>query len=349
MKYYIDKNFFSIEKKILNEVKKIKNNTLQLNLLINRLIFLTLKIEKILFNKNLNKNPNTLIKKDLEDLFNFISDINNFKNFSNNQIVKVEKFVLEKNHKKIFQKLWTNFNLKEFKDERLGRYTKRIRINKLSNLIKGKKIVDFGCGHGNFLMSAMLFKAKKAVGIDYGLDSIKYAKKIKNKLFPKSDISFFNRTVYNSKLKSEYFDFAIQNGVFHHLDNEMKAYKEVYRVLKKKGYFWVYTDGGGGLRDFTRDLFQKILVKFDNSFVQKNIRSVGLSTNKEYHLGDGLSARYRHTNLIKIKKALENINFKFVKQLKGGMATDLDRPYVKDKYFNEKFGSGDLRLLFIKN
>ena len=37
-----------------------------------------------------------------------------------------------------------------------------------------------------------------------------------------------------------------------------------------------------------------------------------------------------------------------LKQLKGGMATDFDRPYVKDKYFKEKFGSGDLRLLFMK-
>ena len=133
------------------------------------------------------------------------------------------------------------------------------------------------------------------------------AQKIKNKLFPKSNISFLNRSVYNSKLKSEYFDFAIQNGVFHHLNNEAKAYKEVHRVLKTGGYFWVYTDGGGGLRDFTHDLFQKIMLKFDNSFVQKNIRSIGLSTNKEYHLGDGLNALYRHSTLEIMKKKLSKI------------------------------------------
>ena len=284
MKYFIDNKFFALEKKILSKVKTIKNNTLILNFLINRLIYLVLKIEKILFDKRLNKDPNIIIKKDLDDLYNFICDINVFSDFSDKQIVKSKKFVMEKEHQNLFQKLWVNYNLQEFKDERLGRYIKRIKINKISNLIKNKKIVDFGCGHGNFLMSAMLFNAEKCVGIDYGSNSIKYAKKIKNKLFPKSDISFLNRSVYNSKLKSEYFDFAIQNGVFHHLNNEAKAYKEVYRVLKTGGYFWVYTDGGGGLRDFTHDLFQKIMLKFDNSFVQKNIRSIGLSTNLDFIL-----------------------------------------------------------------
>jgi ubiquinone/menaquinone biosynthesis C-methylase UbiE len=348
MKYFIDNKFFALEKKILSKVKTIKNNTLILNFLINRLIYLVLKIEKILFDKRLNKDPNIIIKKDLDDLYNFICDINNFSDFSDKQIVKSKKFVMEKEHQNLFQKLWVNYNLQEFKDERLGRYIKRIKINKISNLIKDKKIVDFGCGHGNFLMSAMLFNAEKCVGIDYGSNSIKYAQKIKNKLFPKSNISFLNRSVYNSKLKSEYFDFAIQNGVFHHLNNEAKAYKEVHRVLKTGGYFWVYTDGGGGLRDFTHDLFQKIMLKFDNSFVQKNIRSIGLSTNKEYHLGDHTSAKYRHTDLAKIKSELKKIGFKYVRQLEGGFNTDFDYPFVKDKYFKEKFGSGDLRLLFKK-
>ena len=45
---------------------------------------------------------------------------------------------------------------------------------------------------------------------------------------------------------------------------------------------------------------------------------------------------------------LIKIGFKFVRQLKGGYETDFDKPYIKDKYFNQKFGSGDLRLLFKK-
>ena len=132
------------------------------------------------------------------------------------------------------------------------------------------------------------------------------------------------------------------------MDNEVKAYKEMYKVLKKGGYCWIYTDGGGGIRDIAWDMSQNILKNIDKNFIIENIRSKGLTTNKEYHLGDGLNALYRHTTLEIMKKKLSKIGFEFVKQLNGGMSTDFDKPFYKEKYFKEKFGSGDLRLLFRK-
>ena len=258
------------------------------------------------------------------------------------------RFVKEKIHKTLFQKLFVIYSIKEFKKSRLKRFVRRIKINKLSSLIKNKKIVDFGCGHGNFLMSLNKFNPKKRVGIDYGISSIKMAKRLKTKLFPNSKISFLLGSVYKTKLKSKYFDFAIQNGVFHHLNYELKAYKEVHRVLKKNGYFWIYTDGGGGIRDFIFDMSQEILSKIDEDFVQRQISSIGLNIGKQYHLGDTLRAKYSHTDLPTIKKQLNKIGFKFVRQLRGGYKTDFDYPFSKDKNFKEKFGSGDLRLLFRK-
>ena len=123
------------------------------------------------------------------------------------------------------------------------------------------------------------------------------------------------------------------------------AYKEVHRVLKPNGYFWVYTDGGGGIRDLIWDMSQNILRTIHKNFVVNRIRSFGLTTNKEYHLSDGLNATYRHTTLPKLKNMLKKIGFCNFKQLKGGYKTDYDKPFYKDKYFNEKFGSGDLRIL----
>jgi len=129
------------------------------------------------------------------------------------------------------------------------------------------------------------------------------------------------------------------------LDYEDKAYKEVHRVLKKNGYFFLYTDGGGGIRDIVLDMSQKILKDIDKDFIVNKIRSLGLTTNKEYHMGDGLNAEYRHTNFSKLKIKLKKIGFFNFKQLNGGMKTDFDKPFYRDKYFSEKFGSGDLRIL----
>jgi ubiquinone/menaquinone biosynthesis C-methylase UbiE len=342
MRSYLNKKLIVLKKKILKKFKNQKKNDLSVKILINYLIYLNLKTEKLLLTKNFN--PELEILKEIKYLHSLVEEIDSFKEFSKKNS-KIQNFNLEKNHKFLFQKLWTNYTFDEFRKERLGRYIKRIKINKLQILIKNKKIVDFGCGHGNFLMSMAKFKPKECIGIDYGKASIDYANKYKKKFFPKHNIFFFIRSVYKSKLKKNYFDFAIQNGVFHHLKNENSAYREVYRVLKTGGYFWVYTVGGGGIRDFVWDLSQKLLQNIDNNIVQNQIRSIGLSTNKEYHLGDGLSARYRNADLPTIKNKLKKIGFKFVKQLNGGFKTDFDYPYYKDKFFNKKFGSGDLRIL----
>ena len=42
---------------------------------------------------------------------------------------------------------------------------------------------------------------------------------------------------------------------------------------------------------------------------------------------------------------LEKIGFTNFTQLNGGLSTDFDKPFIKDKFFNLKFGSGDLRIL----
>ena len=36
----------------------------------------------------------------------------------------------------------------------------------------------------------------------------------------------------------------------------------------------------------------------------------------------------------------EKIGFTNFRQLNGGMKTDFDKPFLEDKYFSEKYGSG---------
>ena len=215
--------------------------------------------------------------------------------------------------------------------------------------IKGKKIIDFGCGHGNFLIACYILGAKECIGIDYGKDSINFAKKICKKLkIPENSVKFLKTEVYNSRQKKEYFDFAIQNGVFHHLLNEKKAYQEVKRVLKPGGYFWVYTDGGGGARDLIHFLSQRILKRLDKSLITEFISRFGLTTNKQYHLGDSMNAHYNTTTYKIIENKLSRMNFIKSQYLKGGFKTDFDKMFSKDPAFDIKFGDGQIRILFRK-
>lgn len=345
MKSYINKQLVKLEGKIIKKFRTLNKRDFSIKYLINYLIYLNLFTEKLLLKKNYNPEPEII--KEIKYLLMMLDRLESLKEFSKKNY-NIQKFEMEKNHQILFQKLWTNYSFKQFKKERLERYEKRIKINKLQSFIRNKTVVDFGCGHGNFLMSMTKFKLKKGVGIDYGKKTIEYAKKYKNKYLRNQKLTFLQRTVYNTKLKSNYFDLSIQNGVFHHLKYEDKAYKECSRVLKKGGFLWLYTDGGGGLRDYITDLTQDLLKNVKNEFLQNQIKFFNLSINKTYHLGDNMSAKYKHYDLPAIKKKLKKFGFKFVRQLKGGFKTDFDFPYYKDKFFKKKFGSGDLRLLFVK-
>ena len=115
-------------KEIKNISNKFPNNVFFTSNLINELILLNLKIEKILFDKkNKNGNPVFLALKLLRRLKQNLNDLLILKDFSKKNINKKKKFIREKSHKDLFQNLWTNFNLQEYVNERIARYTKRIK------------------------------------------------------------------------------------------------------------------------------------------------------------------------------------------------------------------------------
>jgi SAM-dependent methyltransferase len=95
--------------------------------------------------------------------------------------------------------------------------------------VKGKKILDFGCGSGIY---AKLLTKKGAVvkGFDISPEMIKIAKRENPKLDLKVgsgyDIPF-----------NEKFDVVLASLVVHYLKDWDRMLKEVKRVLKKGGYF----------------------------------------------------------------------------------------------------------------
>ena len=89
MKNFINKKLISLGKKILKKYKIQKKNILSAKILINYLIYLNLKVEKLLLKKNVN--PETKILKDIEYLYTLIEQINMFQEFGGKKI-KNSKF-----------------------------------------------------------------------------------------------------------------------------------------------------------------------------------------------------------------------------------------------------------------
>ncbi len=250
---------------------------------------------------------------------------------------------MEDSHQALFQELWTKYSEDDYK-QRISDYIYRINLNGLSDLISGSNCIDFGCGHGNFAQALIQSGAKSVLGIDYGAASIDFASKAADHIGA-SNIQFKVASVYDSCQESGVYDFAIQNGVFHHLDDEDKAYIEVNRVLREGGYFWVYTDGINNIQGELQDTCSRIMRRWNQDSVHLALDQLDLSVGKRYHMGDTFNAIYRHTDYCSMVKRLENYGFDVVKRLKGGFNYDSDGDALQRKWSSELYGSGDIRIL----
>jgi len=336
----------------LKELKKFANDLPKTRTMaiakINTLIKMNMCWEKYQLDKNLKEHPFKLTN-DL--VLTAIDDLKAWQSISfcdAGLAVKRQDNAMESQHHDLFQALWVSFNKEQYA-ERIELYNHRLGVNNLNNdFFYGKKIIDMGCGHGNFAHSMLGYGASYVLGIDYGEESIDYANKTLDEFnIPKDRIQFRVESVYEVQEPDNSFDFAVQNGVFHHLDDEDKAYKEMHRLLKPDGYAWIYTEGEGSV---ARDLFHvsvQILSDIPPDVVQENLRHLGFTINKRYHLGDGLSAVYRATSFKKLSERLEKIGFYDFKRQLGGMDTDLDI-LGDDPWAQEKFGEGDIRILMRK-
>lgn len=98
--------------------------------------------------------------------------------------------------------------------------------------VKGKTILDFGCGNGSDAEKFIQAEAKYVFGTDSSAAMITSAKerKIQNTTFIKTNGK-------NLPLKHRQFDFVFSSFVLHYLKDIPSQFKEIARVLKPGGDF----------------------------------------------------------------------------------------------------------------
>lgn len=310
------------------------------------LVNMNMRYEKIAFDTTISTHPYILVDQIVSDTIASFSNLMGTSFIENKEMKLNDKKSLQKEdkHQELFNQIWDRYNEKDF-EEYVDRYTHRISVNALEPLIDGKKVIDFGCGNGVFCFASLKKGAAEACGIDFGENSVRFAQNVaKSKNL--QNAHFKVATVYETGYEDGYFDFAIQNGVFHHLDDENKAIVEAARVLKKGGYFWYYTDGEGGISYDLWDMSVDILKEVPATFIENILNTMNISRSKIAHIMDGLSATYAHTSWEEMTNRLSKFGFGNFKRLTGGTDTDCDLDVIeKDPFGKEKFGEGDLRIL----
>ncbi|MCA9459206.1 MAG: class I SAM-dependent methyltransferase, partial [Nanoarchaeota archaeon] len=115
---------------------------------------------------------------------------------------------------------------KEFFSKREDQAIKFIK-NSLIDL-KGKKVLDIGCGNGKDIKLIESLGASEVYGIDSSNFMLNEAKKIVS-----NPENLYLSNIEKTSFEDNFFDIIIGRFSFHYLSNYDNAYNELSRILKK--------------------------------------------------------------------------------------------------------------------
>lgn len=137
-------------------------------------------------------------------------------------------------------------------------------------------------------------------------------------------------SVDNLPFKKNYFDFVNCSGVIHHIEKPYKAFKEIYRVLKKDGTALIVIHGAGGIMTrFTMEILRDEYYK--SKFSKKIIDEIM----------DGKLKKYLNF----FKNNLDKKSFLTVKKILVLLNDNDLRMTIKDRILSPKYDLYDEKIL----
>lgn len=115
--------------------------------------------------------------------------------------------------------------------------------NLLRSINRNTKVLEIGCGTGNYIIALNSLTNCQAWGIDISKEMLSTAKK------RGSSVNFEEQDATKLDFPNEFFDFVFSVNVIHHIKDHRSYYEEAFRVLKCGGRIVTVTDSEWILRN----------------------------------------------------------------------------------------------------
>lgn len=167
---------------------------------------------------------------------------------------------------------------------KLGNFVDEVETKCILDLFKvekGMKVLDVGCGTGNFSIKLAKMGCE-VIGIDISEEMLKVAEEKAKK--EGLNIKFYNMDVYNMEFEADYFDGIVSVTAFEFLEEPEKAIEEMFRVLKPNGYLLIGTinkDSAWGEMYLSKEFQENSVFKYANFKTVEDMKSY-----KKDHLVD---------------------------------------------------------------
>ncbi len=172
------------------------------------------------------------------------------------------------------------------------------------NIKPGQKIVDIGCGTGDFTRRLARLSNQKTtiLGIDSNENSIRAATTDTKKARLSRRVSYKLGDVYKIPLEDGFADLTCCRTLIMHLTEPLKAVKEMARVTRTRGSV-VAIEGGkmGAFYDPDDEEYSKLAERAYDAWV-KGIRKL---EGKEFRIGERLPGIFRDAGLSNVKAEVQ--------------------------------------------
>ncbi len=280
---------------------------------------------------------NEMLEK-VANLGNYFNSINNLIEYSQNELRDTQS---------VYGRLWELLQEDYINNESTKVLVKLLeKGGKNIGFLKGKKVLDMGCGSGRFSIALAKLGVAEVTAVDLGKHGISIGKRMCTKL-KINNVNFVVNDVLDLPFENESFDFVWCKGVLHHTGNLSRGIDEFHRVLKKGGNAFLYLYGKGGIFWDSRALMRGVFEKIPMSYTLSVLDMIGMPP-KRYIFADSWYVPIEeHTGRDWLVKYLSARGYQDIRRLEHTGTGNLD-PMYNLPYTKEIWGDGDLRYFLTK-
>lgn len=156
--------------------------------------------------------------------------------------------------------------------------------------ITGGKMLDIGCGGGHMGFAVMKMSSFYGSFVDIRPEAIEITTSRAKSLGLEDHCHFKSMDVHHLEFTDNTFDLIISRGSMPFWDNQLDAFREIYRVLAPGGK--AYIGGGLGNAKLQESIRKKMEEKGNREFHKSRKNSKALPTARYIELFDTLSSSY---------------------------------------------------------
>lgn len=169
----------------------------------------------------------------------------------------------------------------------------------------GQEIVDIGCGPGDFTryLAGLSDGKSKILGIDSNPKSIKAGITDTKKARLSHVVSFKLGDAYRIPLDDDYADLTTCRTLLMHLDDPLKAVREMTRITKLGGHVVAVEQGKMGVYYDPND---KRFSRLSDQVWEAQLRGIRKLEGKEFRIGEKLPGIFQEAGLVNMKVEIQN-------------------------------------------